>query len=257
MPVDWHHLKDGLNAALDLEPELRAAFVDHLGASNPELRRELHSLLRAHQDATSFLAAPTRADLFTSPSPVSRAVPSHPGFDILRPVGEGGMGIVYLAFDKRYQAQVALKTIAKMNPASLLRFKNEFRALADVAHPNLVRLFELLGDDTSWFFSMEFVDGVSFFDYVRPGASGGGLDLRRLRVAFPQVVEAVAAVHAAGKLHCDLKPSNVLVSLADDRVWCSTSDWSPKSRRRSGRPAVALSPAPSPSCLRNRRAARA
>ena len=218
MPVDWHHLKDGLNAALDLEPELRAAFVDHLGASNPELRRELHSLLRAHQDATSFLAAPTHADLFTSPSPLLRAVPSHPGFDILRPVGEGGMGIVYLAFDKRYQAQVALKTVAKMNPASLLRFKNEFRALADVAHPNLVRLFEMLGDDTNWFFSMEFVDGVSFFDYVRPGASGGGLDLLRLRVAFPQMVEAVAAVHAAGKLHCDLKPSNVLVSVADARV---------------------------------------
>ena len=218
MPVDWSHLKDGFHAALDLAPELRTAFVDHLGAGNPELKRELRSLLRAHQDATAFLADPTRTDPFAPSLPVSRLVPSHPGFDILRPVGEGGMGIVYLAFDKRYQAQVALKTIAKMSPASLVRFKNEFRALADVAHPNLVRLFELLGDDNVWFFSMEFVDGESFFSYVRPGTPRDTLDLQRLRVAFPQLVEAVAAIHAAGKLHCDLKPSNVLVSHADNRV---------------------------------------
>jgi tetratricopeptide (TPR) repeat protein len=100
-----------------------------------------------------------------------------------------------------------------------LRFKNEFRAVADIVHPNLVRMFELVGDQTDWFFTMEYVEGVSFMDYVRPrDQAGGRLDMHRLRTAFPQLVEAVATIHAAGKLHCDLKPSNVLVAREGDRV---------------------------------------
>jgi tetratricopeptide (TPR) repeat protein len=139
------------------------------------------------------------------------------------------MGVVYLALDHDHQAHVALKTIARMSAASLLRFKNEFRALADVVHPNLVRLFELLGDETTWFFTMEYVDGVSFSDYVRPrgdtvpaadgrGATSHGVDIDRLRMTLPQLVEAVATIHAAGKLHRDLKPSNVLVTRDNGRV---------------------------------------
>ncbi len=127
------------------------------------------------------------------------------------------MGVVYLALDREHQARVALKTIAKMSAASLLRFKNEFRALADVVHPNLVPLFELMGGRDEWFFTMEHVDGVPFVDFVRP-TDDRTLDLARLRAAFPQLVEAVATIHAAGKLHCDLKPSNVLVVPDTGRV---------------------------------------
>ena len=118
------------------------------------------------------------------------------------------MGVVYLAIDRAHGAQVALKTIARMSAGSLLRFKTEFRALADVAHPNLARLYELLGDQSLWFFTMEFVDGESFLDHVRPSEH---LDLARLRGVLPQLIDAVAAIHTAGKLHCDLKPSNVIV----------------------------------------------
>ena len=100
------------------------------------------------------------------------AAPSHPRFEILSRLGEGGMGVVYLAFDREHQARVALKTIAKMSAMSLLRFKNEFRALTDVVHPNLVRLFELLGEQDTWFFTMEYVEGLPFFDHVCPPAEG-------------------------------------------------------------------------------------
>lgn len=219
MPIEWQRLKDGFHAALDVAPELRAPFVEHICGGDVEFKRELSALLHAYEKASTFLSHP----LGERPAEPTRSTPdtppTHQRFRILRRLGEGGMGIVYLALDRDHQAHVALKTIGKMSAASLLRFKNEFRAVADVVHPNLVRMFELLGDDTAWFFAMEYVEGVSFTDHVRPrDEPGGPLDLPRLRTAFAQLVDAVAMIHAAGKLHCDLKPSNVLVTRETGRV---------------------------------------
>lgn len=219
VPIEWQRLKDGFHAALELAPELRATFVEDLCGGDDEFRRELSALLHARENVGTFLSHPP------GPGPAGAArstpgfPPEHPRFRILRRLGEGGMGIVYLALDRDHQAQVALKTIAKMSATSLLRFKNEFRAVADVVHPNLVRMFELVGDPTVWFFTMEYVEGVSFMDHVRPvDKPERPLDMRRLRTAFPQLVEAVATIHAVGKLHCDLKPSNVLVECDSNRV---------------------------------------
>jgi eukaryotic-like serine/threonine-protein kinase len=222
VPVEWQRLKDAFITARQLAPELRPTFVDHVCGDQTELRRELELLLQAHEHAASLVLDPQTITRLSEPSEDTPAVPpSHPRFEILRRVGEGGMGIVYLALDRDHQAQVALKTIGKMGATSLLRFKNEFRALADVVHPHLVRLFELLGGDAApWFFTMEYVVGVPFVEHVRPRTApvSAQLDIARLRAAFPQLVEAVATIHAAGKLHCDLKPSNVLVAQETHRV---------------------------------------
>jgi len=77
------------------------------------------------------------------------------------------MGVVYQALDRERNAVVAVKTLREMNAQALYRFKNEFRALADLEHPNLVRLEELIEDQGQWFFTMEFVDGGDFLAYVR------------------------------------------------------------------------------------------
>jgi hypothetical protein len=161
------------------------------------------------------------------------------------------MGIVYEAVDRRTQERVALKTLLKVDPASLYGFKQEFRTLADVHHRNLVRLQELVVTGTDpVFFTMELVAGVDFLEHVadvkdgaRPygyaesttdGSSKGIYGQRpalspsippsagersastanfdKLRPALRQLIEGLHALHRAGKLHRDIKPSNVLVT---------------------------------------------
>ncbi len=138
-------------------------------------------------------------------------------FAVQQRLGSGAMGVVYTAFDHERQQDVALKLLHTSNASALYRFKKEFRTLADVAHPNLVNLYELIAEDDQWFFTMEIVDGQSFFEFVRPPATDGELDVERLRQALRQLVAGVQALHDAGKLHRDLKPPNVLVT-AEGRV---------------------------------------
>ena len=165
-------------------------------------------------------------------------------FTIERRLGAGGFGVVYQAYDRAREAQVALKVLRQASGESLYRFKREFRALADLVHPNLVGLYELLCTDGRWFFTMELVDGVGLLQHLR-GACGptleemptrpqlgpaqalpedvaeprpsAPLDYGSVRTAFHQMADALAFLHDAGKLHCDIKPSNVLVT-ADGRV---------------------------------------
>ncbi len=133
---------------------------------------------------------------------------------IERRVGEGGMGVVYEAFDQQRGTRVALKTLSRLDAESVYRLKSEFRSLVDVSHANLCRLFELFSDGGDWFFTMELVHGARFDRWVRPS---GALDEARLRAALGELIDGVGAIHAAGKLHRDLKPSNVLVA-EDGRV---------------------------------------
>lgn len=167
-------------------------------------------------------------------------------FRLVRKLGEGGMGVVYEAWDEKFQAPVALKFLSHVEPARLARFKQEFRSLVDLQHPHLVSMYELFSGGEQWFYSMELVHEVGLVNYVREGASsarsdqtmthmttndagdmhtdvvtatsmpigrlGGHLLVDRLYSVLQQLARAISALHAAGKLHRDIKPSNVLVS---------------------------------------------
>jgi eukaryotic-like serine/threonine-protein kinase len=133
-------------------------------------------------------------------------------FHLTRLLGEGGFGIVYEAFDRDRNAVVALKKLRRFDPAALYRFKQEFRALADIDHPNVVSLYELLSEGDEWFLTMELIDGVPFVDCVRDRTRAAPLDVDRLRQILVQVADALGAIHRIGVLHRDIKPSNVLVT---------------------------------------------
>jgi serine/threonine protein kinase/tetratricopeptide (TPR) repeat protein len=159
-------------------------------------------------------------------------------FELRGELGRGGMGIVYEAFDRERSETVALKAFEGTNAEAFYRLKQEFRALSEVSHPNLVTLHELFSFKDSCFFTMELVRGIQFTDFVwgcspqsnKPGGipwkptdngdltldSGRGhrIDFTRLRNSLTQLAQGLLALHTANKIHRDIKPSNVLVTAA-------------------------------------------
>jgi hypothetical protein len=163
-------------------------------------------------------------------------------FRLVRRLGEGGMGVVHEALDTERGEHVALKVLTSVDARSILRFKQEFRALQEVHHPNLVTLGELVSEGETWFFTMELIRGEDFVSYCTalPVMSGTirddptmtapasardrpgrplflGYDEKRLRPALAQLATGLCALHEAHKIHRDIKPSNVLVD-ANGRV---------------------------------------
>ena len=178
-------------------------------------------------------------------------------FEVLKELGEGGFGRVFAVRDRERGDEVALKLLSHTDPRTLLSFKQEFRGLADMVHPNLVTLYELHEHDGQWFFTMEWVrDGADFLAYVReapPAPAPHDTQTRRssmmsdvleaqcmpagleeatleaswfedlsynegrLREALRQLYFGISALHDANILHRDIKPSNILVT-PQDRV---------------------------------------
>src|SRR5687768_6447683 len=89
-------------------------------------------------------------------------------FAVSERLGAGGMGVVYRARDVARDLEVALKILRRVDGGAIYRFKREFRTLAELAHPNLISLYELMSDGDEWFFTMELIDGVGFLEHVRP-----------------------------------------------------------------------------------------
>ncbi len=162
-------------------------------------------------------------DTATKPLPGHAAPPAAVGelaqgtavgrFIVLNQIGKGGMGVVYAAWDPRLGRRVALKVLRRDADASERgRILREARALAQLAHPNVVGIYELGEIDEAPFIAMELIDGQSLGDLVK-----GALKQDQVFELFDQVGRGLAAVHGLGIVHRDFKPGNVFVG-RDGRV---------------------------------------
>src|SRR5947209_3145252 len=200
----WQQLCAILDTALTLDGAVRKSYLDVACKRDSGLRAEIEHLLENEQKTGLLDESPPLGPLSNwgdpiAPFPVAGQDLLAPGaviaarYRIVEMLGRGGMGEVYRAFDCHSKATVALKKLTHASPAQILRFKREFRSLADLLHPNLVRLYELSGEAHQWFFTMELIKGEGFIKYVRPN----GLDWNRLRAALAQLASGIDALHVS------------------------------------------------------------
>jgi eukaryotic-like serine/threonine-protein kinase len=198
--------------------EERAAYLDQACAGDPDLRLRVEALLKADAEAAgqSFLTEPYRG--LSAAQPASEKPGTRIGpYKLLQQIGEGGMGVVYMAEQEQpVRRRVALKIIKPgMDSTQVIaRFEAERQALAMMDHTNIARVLDA-GSTPSGrpYFVMELVHGVSITRFC----DDNQLTLRQRLELFVPVCQAIQHAHQKGVIHRDIKPSNVLVTLYDDK----------------------------------------
>jgi non-specific serine/threonine protein kinase/serine/threonine-protein kinase len=222
---DWEQVKDLLHEVMQLPQEQRARFLDQACSSKDSLRVEVESLLRAEEDVrSSFLQSPPLDwDPDREMAGTSLIDGMAPGqvfadrFQLIRKLGEGGMGQVWLADQKEpVHRQVAVKLIkAGMDTREVIaRFRSERQALALMDHPAIAKVFDAgSAPDGRPYFVMEYVPGLPITAYC----DRNKLTVRQRLQLFILVCEGVQHAHQKAMIHRDLKPSNILVTEVDGK----------------------------------------
>src|SRR3954470_2984793 len=214
-PQLWHEVKEILNEALQREEgEERTAFVAEACAHDPELREKVETYLGLSGEALDACADNLRD---TVRNTISRVGSRIGAYRIVREIGRGGMGTVFLASraDGEFEKNVAIKLLKRGTDTDEIvrRFRSERQILAKLEHPNIARLIDAGStNDGLPYFVMEFVDGVPITQFTRD---------HRLTIAerlelFLRVCSAVSRSHRDRIIHRDLKSTNILVTADGD-----------------------------------------
>jgi eukaryotic-like serine/threonine-protein kinase len=212
-PERWQRLEDWFHAALERPSEERASFLDDVCGGDVELRAELDRLLEADAHADAFVGSAS-GDLGRIAATAVLPHPDHIGaYRIVRELGRGGMGAVYLGerADAQFDMRVAIKVIKRgMDTDGVLqRFRHERQILAGLVHPNIARLLDGgTTDDGLPYFVLEYVDGAPIDEYSRDRR----LSIEQRLELFRQVCDAVSYAHQHLVVHRDIKPTNIVVT---------------------------------------------
>ena len=210
----WQHAKLVFSEALEHPQQERDAFLERACAGDTALRAEVESLLKSHDEATSFMETPALAS--AAKSLVGEQKHLQIGqqvqqYEIVKLIGEGGMGEVYLARDTILGRRIALKMLPgywRGDAERLRRFKHEARAASTLSHPNVCVIHEV-GEtqDGHPFITMEYIEGIT----LRQRMNDGQLKLSDALDFAIQICDALIAAHEAGIVHRDIKPENIMI----------------------------------------------
>ena len=218
-PELYQRLKPLYDAALNAPTERRAQFVDQSCGDDPEVREHLEALLAAHDESTGPLDAPlvNLRDLYAAKQRTLADGDLVLGrFEIIRMLGSGGMGEVYEAEDRLLRGvRVALKTIlphAANNPELQKRFEREVLLAREVTHPNLCPIHTIFHCDDPppgyLFLTMKLLPGQTLAARLREAPA---MTIEEGLAVLRQASLGISAVHAAGIIHRDIKPNNMMV----------------------------------------------
>lgn len=199
-PEKWEAAKALLVGALEFAPDDRLTFLQ-AGCQDDELRNEVIRLLVEHEQAGRFLSRPAFGTLPVRLGP----------YEIVGPIGKGGMGEVYRARDPRlgrYVAVKILRTELSEDPGLRARFEHEARAASSLNHPNIVSVYDIGRENGILFIVSELIDGESLRRLIKDG----GIPASRLIEIARQLVDGLRAAHTAGIVHRDLKPENIMLT---------------------------------------------
>jgi hypothetical protein len=208
-----------LNALDREDPAARAAYLDEACAGRPELRQRIERLLQLHQVQDTFLEVPAPEQLARGEQALAFLTPSHePGalgrldhFEVLEVVGRGATGVVLKARDTKLQRVVAIKALAPRLAASATarqRFVREAQATAAVRDDHVIAIHAVSDDGPLPYLVMEYIAGVTLEDRIRQGKP---LELPEILRIGLQMARGLAAAHAQGLIHRDIKPGNILL----------------------------------------------
>src|ERR1700685_3828215 len=209
----WRKVQSLFHEAADLPASQRHDFLEAKCDGDPALLNEVLMLLQEDSRGGSLLdrdIAHVAHDVFHDPTADSQPFKEFGPYRIIKMLGEGGMGVVYLAEREDLGSQVAIKILrdAWLSPARRARFAAEQRTLAQLNHPSIARLYDAdTSPDGTPFFVMEYVEGAPLTDFCKTQKCSIP---ERLRL-FRAVCEAVLYAHQHAVIHRDLKPSNILV----------------------------------------------
>jgi serine/threonine protein kinase/TolB-like protein/Tfp pilus assembly protein PilF len=210
----WRRLEALFYQALDLKPEARAEFLEQNCGGDAELRKEVEALLDSAEKPMDFLEKPVleaAQQMMEAGRPETIAAGTHLAhYKIISMIGAGGMGEVYLAEDTHLRRKVAIKMLAPeltRDERGLRRFEHEAHAASALNHPNILTIYEFGQANGLHFIASEFIEGVT----LRQRLANGKLELNTTIDIAIQIASALAAAHASGIVHRDIKPDNVIV----------------------------------------------
>ena len=210
----WQRIKEIFHSAQDHTPAERPAFLNEVCGDDASVREEVEALLLADADNDDFLSSPAyefAAGMLASEETEFSAGQKVGRFEILCPLGTGGMGQIYLAFDPQLGRKIALKLISQefaTDPRRVQRFEQEARAASTLNHPNVCVIHEIgITDNGRHFIAMEYIQGITLRDQLNRGTFK---PLDALHVVI-QVGAALASAHAVGIVHRDIKPENIML----------------------------------------------